>query len=43
MFEGNLLRTLVMGLQLGICEENEKTAKKAVILEYLNTHRLVGG
>lgn len=37
-FEGGLLRTLVMGLNLGICGEQEKVAKKQAILSYLTTH-----
>ncbi|KAJ6627580.1 Innexin inx1, partial [Pseudolycoriella hygida] len=38
MFEGGLLRTIVMGLNLGICREEEKKAKKAVLLGYLRNH-----
>lgn len=37
-FEGGLLRTIVMGLNLGICREEEKQAKKSVILDYLTSH-----
>lgn len=37
-FEGGLLRMIVMGLNLGICREEEKQAKKEVILSYLTTH-----
>ncbi|XP_037030692.1 innexin inx1 [Bradysia coprophila] len=37
-FEGGLLRTIVMGLNLGICREEEKKAKKAVLVSYLRTH-----
>lgn len=40
-FEGNLMQTLSMGLHLGICGDDEKTAKKQIILKYLNTHRKV--
>lgn len=42
-FEGGLLRTLVMGLNLGICREEEKQAKKSVILDYLTSHLKVSG
>lgn len=38
MSEGKLMRTLVMGLHLGICDQSEKDSKKKVILEYLMTH-----
>lgn len=38
LFEGRLMRTLVMGLNLGICHEEEKNAKKRVILDYLIRH-----
>lgn len=37
-FEGGLLRMIVMGLNLGICREEEKQAKKEVILSYLTSH-----
>lgn len=37
-FEGGLLRMIVMGLNLGICREEEKQAKKEVILGYLTSH-----
>lgn len=37
-FEGGLLRMIVMGLNLGICREEEKQAKKNVILSYLTSH-----
>lgn len=40
-FEGNLMQTLSMGLQLGICSKEEKAAKTGIILKYLNTHRHV--
>lgn len=32
------MRTLVMGLHVGIYKENEKNAKKKVLLEYLMKH-----
>lgn len=32
------MRTLVMGLNIGICHENEKNAKKKVIIDYLIKH-----
>lgn len=35
------MQTLSMGLHLGICGEDEKTSKKKIILNYLNTHRMV--
>uniref|UniRef100_A0A336LJ58 Innexin n=1 Tax=Culicoides sonorensis TaxID=179676 RepID=A0A336LJ58_CULSO len=37
-FEGGLMRTIVMGLKLGICSEEEKCAKKQVLIEYLLKH-----
>ncbi|KAF5280643.1 hypothetical protein FQA39_LY05291 [Lamprigera yunnana] len=37
-FEGGLMRTLVMGLHIGICKDSEKKAKKKVLLEYLMKH-----
>lgn len=37
-FEGGLLRMIVMGLNLGICREEEKQAKKEVIIGYLTSH-----
>uniref|UniRef100_A0A1L8E348 Innexin n=1 Tax=Nyssomyia neivai TaxID=330878 RepID=A0A1L8E348_9DIPT len=37
-FEGGLLRTIVMGLNLGICREEEKKAKKKVLIEYMLQH-----
>lgn len=40
-FEGGLMRQLVMGLSLGICGEDEKTSKKKVILNYLNSYQKV--
>ncbi|XP_017784553.1 PREDICTED: innexin inx1 [Nicrophorus vespilloides] len=38
VFEGGLLRTLVMGFNVGICTAPEKQFKKAVILDYLQKH-----
>lgn len=37
-FEGGLLRTIVMGLNLAICSEEEKTAKRSALLDYLLKH-----
>lgn len=37
-FEGGLMRQLAMGLHLGICKEEEKQAKKRVMLNYLTMH-----
>lgn len=37
-FEGGLLRTIVMGLNIAICPEGEKTAKKGAILDYITKH-----
>lgn len=37
-FEGGLLRTIVMGLNLGICREEEKQAKKQALVDYLLKH-----
>ncbi|KAL5276554.1 hypothetical protein ACFFRR_002025 [Megaselia abdita] len=37
-FEGNLLRTIVMGLNIAICPEGEKQAKKGAILDYITKH-----
>lgn len=37
-FEGGLLRTIVMGLNLAICSEEEKCAKRNAILDYLLKH-----
>uniref|UniRef100_U5EL41 Innexin n=1 Tax=Corethrella appendiculata TaxID=1370023 RepID=U5EL41_9DIPT len=36
--EGGLLRTIVMGLNLGICREEEKCAKKEILIGYLLKH-----
>jgi len=38
VFEGGLLRTIVMGLNLGICLEEAKNTKKATLISYLWTH-----
>ncbi|KAJ8921851.1 hypothetical protein NQ315_008483 [Exocentrus adspersus] len=38
LFENNLMKTLVMGLNIGVCPEEEKSKKKEVILEYLMKH-----
>ncbi|XP_013144211.1 PREDICTED: innexin inx1 [Papilio polytes] len=37
-FEGGLLRTIVMGLNIGICDQNEKEKKKDAIIGYLIRH-----
>ncbi|XP_045503945.1 innexin inx1 [Colias croceus] len=37
-FEGGLLRTIVMGLNIGICHAEEKEKKKDVIIGYLIRH-----
>lgn len=37
-FEGGLLQMIVRGLSLGICREEEKQAKKSLILNYLTSH-----
>lgn len=37
-FEGGLLRTIVMGLNIGICREEEKVAKKRELMKYLTMH-----
>lgn len=37
-FEGGLLQMIVRGLHLGICREEEKEAKKDMILSYLTSH-----
>lgn len=37
-FEGGLMRTLVMGLNIGICSEDEKNKKKSVLIDYLMKH-----
>ncbi|CAD0195782.1 unnamed protein product [Chrysodeixis includens] len=37
-FEGGLLRTIVMGLNIGICHPDEKEKKKDVLIEYLIRH-----
>ncbi|KAG5680663.1 hypothetical protein PVAND_010157 [Polypedilum vanderplanki] len=37
-FEGGLLRTIAMNLNLGICQEEEKQAKKYALIDYLLRH-----
>lgn len=37
-FEGGLMRTIVLGLNHGICEENEKRSKIKVLMGYLEKH-----
>ncbi|GLV41269.1 optic ganglion reduced [Carabus blaptoides fortunei] len=37
-FEGGLMRTLVMGMNLGICTQEEKNKKKGVLIDYLMRH-----
>lgn len=37
-FEGGLMQTLVMGLNIGICTEDEKNKKKGVLIDYLMKH-----
>lgn len=36
--EGGLMKTLVMGLRIGICGEEEKCKKKKAIIDYLLKH-----
>uniref|UniRef100_A0A182XA18 Innexin n=1 Tax=Anopheles quadriannulatus TaxID=34691 RepID=A0A182XA18_ANOQN len=36
--EGGLMRMIVMGLNRGACKEQEKCAKKQILLDYLLTH-----
>ncbi|CAH0558701.1 unnamed protein product [Brassicogethes aeneus] len=38
LFEGGLMRMLVMGLNVGVCHEKEKNTKKEVIIDYLIRH-----
>ncbi|CAH2100429.1 unnamed protein product [Euphydryas editha] len=40
-FEGGLLRTIVMGLNVGICQDEEKDKKKDCIINYLIRHERV--
>lgn len=40
-FEGGLLRTIVMGLNIGVCHQDEKEKKKDVIIDYLLRHERV--
>ncbi|CRK92218.1 CLUMA_CG005716, isoform A [Clunio marinus] len=37
-FEGGLLRTIAMNLNLGICREEEKCAKKQLLIDYMLKH-----
>jgi hypothetical protein len=37
-FEGGLLRTIAMNLNLGICREDEKTRKKQHLIDYMLRH-----
>ncbi|GLH06342.1 hypothetical protein R5R35_009729 [Gryllus longicercus] len=37
-WEGNLLRTIIMGLNVGMCKEEDKTKKKKALIEYLLRH-----
>lgn len=37
-FEGGLMRTLVMGMHIGVCREKEKDAKKKILIDYLMKH-----
>ncbi|XP_025834051.1 innexin inx1 isoform X2 [Agrilus planipennis] len=38
IWEGGLMKTLVMGLHIGICHEKEKKTKKKILIEYLMQH-----
>lgn len=38
-FEGGLLRTIVMGLNISVCHQEEKEKKKDVLIEYLIRHK----
>jgi innexin len=40
-FEGGLLRTIVMGLNIGVCHQEEKEKKKDVLIGYLLRHEKV--
>lgn len=40
-FEGGLLRTIVMGLNIGMCEQDEKEKKKDLLIEYLIRYKKV--
>nr|XP_032519083.1 innexin inx1-like [Danaus plexippus plexippus] len=40
-FEGGLLRTIVMGLNIGVCHAEEKEKKKDMIINYLIRHERV--
>lgn len=37
-WEGGLVKSLVMGLNMGLCEEKDKDDKKAVLLSYFSRH-----
>lgn len=37
-WEGGLMKSLVMGLNIGICHEKEKNKKKKVLIDYLLRH-----
>ena len=37
-WEGGLMNTIVMGLNIGVCEEDVKTNKKKMLLDYLLRH-----
>lgn len=37
-WEGGLMRTIVMGLNIGLCTEEDKCKKKKALLEYLLRH-----
>lgn len=41
-WEGGLMKTLVMGLNIGICREDDKCKKKKVLIDYLLRHIKVG-
>ncbi|XP_019871484.1 innexin inx1 [Aethina tumida] len=38
IFENGRMRMLVMGLNIGACHENEKNAKKEILIDYLIQH-----
>lgn len=40
-FEGGLLNTVVMGLNVGACQQKEKNKKKSAVVEYLFKYRNV--
>ncbi|GBP17233.1 Innexin inx1 [Eumeta japonica] len=41
-FEGGLMRTIVMGLNMGICEAKQKEEKKDLLIGYLMRYEKVG-